>query len=51
MNDPITIEELNMELQPIVQALDNAANLQTIIICVLGVIVGLLVVKALLDRF
>lgn len=51
MSDPITIEQLNMELQPIVEALDNAASLQAITICVLGVIVGLLVVKALLDRF
>lgn len=51
MNDPITIEQLNMELQPIVEALDNAANLQAIIISCLGVIVGLLIVKALLDRF
>lgn len=51
MSDPITIEQLNMELQPIVEALDNAASLQAIIITCLGVIVGLLVVKALLDRF
>ena len=51
MSDPITIEQLNMELQPIVDALDNAAALQAIIITCLGVIVGLIIVKMLLDRF